>query len=223
MNFGESLAYWYFRLNGFFPLTNLVLHEPDETTKYNADADLLAVRFPHVYEEIGGRPRDWDNKRFDDWGLEHRTKIVCVICEVKTGSYKHSSVNKSFGEARLRYVVPRFGIVERERADEIVVSLLREPVVAMEDSHVVYAKVLIHHSPVRGTNDQALTPCRKVSLEEIRKFVRKRMTYYKRHKGVSRMFFPSELIQYMAWEAGVPLLLDDQVDQQEPPDRTVAE
>ena len=35
MNFGESLAYWYFRLNGFIPLTNFVLHRPDTPRRYN--------------------------------------------------------------------------------------------------------------------------------------------------------------------------------------------
>ncbi len=26
MNYAETLAYWYLRLNGFFPLKNFVLH-----------------------------------------------------------------------------------------------------------------------------------------------------------------------------------------------------
>lgn len=88
MNYAETLAYWYLRLNGFFPLKNFVLHssrreerlgregaEQNEGYIPGADCDLIAVRFPHVYEEIGGQPRqeeaiednegDWD-KRFSD-------------------------------------------------------------------------------------------------------------------------------------------------------------
>ena len=85
MNFGESLAYWYFRLNGFLPLTNFVLHRPDSLRRYNADSDLLAVRFPLVFEEIGGQRDDWDNERFAEWGLDHFNRTVCVIAEIKTG------------------------------------------------------------------------------------------------------------------------------------------
>ncbi len=31
MNYGETLAYWYLRLNGFFPLRNFVLHPVHES------------------------------------------------------------------------------------------------------------------------------------------------------------------------------------------------
>ena len=30
MNFAEQLVYWYLRLNGFFPITNFVLHHGAE-------------------------------------------------------------------------------------------------------------------------------------------------------------------------------------------------
>ncbi len=51
-NYGEELAYWYLRLNGFFVLDNFVYHR----TKHNrdGDADLLAIRLPNVKEPIGG-------------------------------------------------------------------------------------------------------------------------------------------------------------------------
>jgi hypothetical protein len=71
MNYGETLAYWYLRLNGFFPLRNFVLHPlngSEANDRYTADSDLLAIRFPYVYEEIGGQPEDWDS-RFSSWGL----------------------------------------------------------------------------------------------------------------------------------------------------------
>ncbi len=51
MNYGETLTYWYLRLNGFFLLRNFVLHpsyESEGTNNQAADSDLLAVRFPHV-------------------------------------------------------------------------------------------------------------------------------------------------------------------------------
>lgn len=55
-NFGEELVYWYLRLNGFFIINNFVLHH--DTASRTSDADLLAVRFPYVYEDIGGREED---------------------------------------------------------------------------------------------------------------------------------------------------------------------
>ena len=48
MNFGETLAYWYLRLNGFIPMRNFVLHRAGIQAPQSADTDLLAIRFPGV-------------------------------------------------------------------------------------------------------------------------------------------------------------------------------
>jgi hypothetical protein len=69
MNFSESLTYWYLRLNGFFPLSNFVLHRRNIEDRPSADTDLLAIRFPHVFEQIGGQQDDWDQQQFAGWGL----------------------------------------------------------------------------------------------------------------------------------------------------------
>jgi hypothetical protein len=91
MNFGETLAYWYLRLNGFFPLKDFVLHRPhnpDDTEDYlierTSDADLLAVRFPHVIENIGGQYEDWDHQNFGDMDFPLDDKIICLLVQVKT-------------------------------------------------------------------------------------------------------------------------------------------
>jgi len=84
MNYGETLVYWYLRLNGFFPLTNFVIHKSDGVT-YSSDCDILAIRPPLVFEQIGGQADDWDQ-----WFLEHINsgRTLGVICEVKTGNYE---------------------------------------------------------------------------------------------------------------------------------------
>jgi hypothetical protein len=66
-NYGEELAYWYLRLNGFFTINNLVLHHNSEGR--TSDADILAERFPYVHEEVGGGEGDWDDsllRNFND-------------------------------------------------------------------------------------------------------------------------------------------------------------
>ena len=84
MNYGETLAYWYLRLNGFFPLRDFVHHMPDDRNA-RADCDLLAIRFPHVTEDIGGAPGDWDAARFEGWGLPLAHPIALIV-QVKTGT-----------------------------------------------------------------------------------------------------------------------------------------
>jgi len=213
MNFGESLVYWYLRLNGFIPMVNYVLHEPDIRTGQNADTDILAVRFPHVYEDVGGHSKDWDKERFDKWDLGFREKIVCVVCEVKTGKYKKSTVNQAFGKKRMEYVISRLGVIPHRNVPEVVAKLLETPIRKLTQEGLVLAKLLIDVPELRPTENEEqkleLTPCLRMSLKEACDFIQNRMTNYKEQKIVSRMFFPGDLIQYLAWSAGVPLYLDE--------------
>jgi len=100
MNYGEELAYWYFRLNGFFPLTNFVLHAGEEVL-YTSDCDVLAIRHPHVYEEVGGQPLDWDSVLLERLDFE---RTIGIVCEVKTGRF-----NTVFNSSNVSYAIKRLG------------------------------------------------------------------------------------------------------------------
>lgn len=73
----ERLAYWYFRLNGFFTTENFIVH-PDRGRDQRTDADLLAVRFAHRAENLQ-RPME-DDRRVLSCG----TFANVIIAEVKT-------------------------------------------------------------------------------------------------------------------------------------------
>src|ERR1035438_1103189 len=45
----EDVAAWYFRLNGFFTITNFVLH-PSRRGPQRTEADIVGIRFPHRAE-----------------------------------------------------------------------------------------------------------------------------------------------------------------------------
>ncbi|MEX2121601.1 MAG: hypothetical protein WD847_18585 [Pirellulales bacterium] len=211
MNFGESLAYWYFRLNGFFVLPNFVLHHPNPLRKETADVDLLAVRFPHVFEKIGGQLSDWDNARFAQWGVDHDRQIVCVLCEVKTGYYAKEAVRRSFDPDRMEYAVRRIGVLPKGAAAHVCEQLARESVVHRGNHSFV--KVLMARANRQRSNLSqgrlATASYCTIDLEEAIGFIRQRMERYRPEKMRGRMFFPSELIQYLAWEAGVQI--DDEI------------
>src|SRR5450432_1539877 len=89
----EKVAYWYFRLNGFFQIENFVVH-PERRGSQRTDADLLAVRFPHRAERLFDNPND---VMADD---EHRLVlshdlIDVLIVEVKTS---HCTLNGPWTE-----------------------------------------------------------------------------------------------------------------------------
>jgi hypothetical protein len=204
MNFGESLAYWYFRLNGFLPMSNFVLHRPDTPRRYNADSDLLAVRFPHVFENIGGQPDDWDNDRFAGWGLDPLHQIVCVFAEIKTGQYGEASINRAFRPQRLLYAMRRLGVMPLEQCKDVCRRLSHDGVAHQGD--FCFAKVLVASSSRMTGSFDKMMPHRHLELEDALNFIRNRMNRYRDPKEAARMFFPGDLIQFFAWEAGLEVV-----------------
>ncbi|MBD0371452.1 MAG: hypothetical protein ICV60_11490 [Pyrinomonadaceae bacterium] len=190
MNFGEALTYWYLRLNGFFPLSNFVLHRAGISDRPSADTDLLAIRFPHVYEVIGGQPGDWDTERFNGWNLSLNDKLALIV-EVKTGMPVGEL--RAWRSGRLRAALQRLGMFEQAQIEGLTRDL-QAASAARLDSWVV-AKLLVSNGPRQ--NEQ----WNNLLLEEAETFVRLRLEKYKRQKYADRMFFPNELIQYLAWKA----------------------
>lgn len=195
MNYGETLAYWYLRLNGFIPMRNFVLHPSvDATDKNSADSDLLAVRFPHVYEEIGGQPDDWDIT-WNKWGLQLEKEIIGLIVEVKTSpEIGPGQVSNAFSGMRLQQAIHRMGMFESENVSLLVEGLMQKSFVK-EGSYCV-GKMLFSHR--KGDNLWM-----NMTFEDTVKFIQKRMKNYSQDKRRARMFFPDELVQYFAWKAGM--------------------
>lgn len=194
-NFGETLTYWYLRLNGFFPLTNFVLHRTNRSP-YSADTDLLAVRFKHVYEEIGGQPTDWD-----DWfqrnNLEFNDRVTALIVEVKTGHRRPENIERSFSPTRIESAVRRFGFYREEETVQRRILELRQQGITTSRRYQI-AKVLVTTYPTNLTN---YPPCLHITLPEIEQFITQRMERYANRKSGDRFFFPDDLIQYFAWKA----------------------
>lgn len=78
----EKVAYWYFRLNGYFQIDNFVVHPPGRGGQ-RTDADLLAVRFPHRAERLIDDPDDVMPDDLHTLGASP-VGIDVAIVEVKT-------------------------------------------------------------------------------------------------------------------------------------------
>lgn len=196
MNYGETLTYWYFRLNGFFPVMDFVLHGENGTASRSADCDLLAIRHPHVYEDVGGRHDDWDIK-FNELGIDLRNKIVGAIIEVKTGEYTastHRNIETSFSGRRLKYAINRFGFWPQPESEDISHRLQTLP-------HIVHDRYCILKLAIADAPQNREHPYwHLMTLEEVDAFIFRRFEFYQQ-KFPDRHFFPSDLMQYMIWKS----------------------
>ena len=185
MNFGEEIAYWYLRFNGFFPLTNFVLHRREHANP--SDCDLLAVRPPFVTEETGGNPWDWDPDLQPYWA---NGCTVGVIGEVKSGQV----VGDIFRPDYVRTALKRLGFVSEEREfEEALQAVQRQPSVEIGQSHRVVKVLFANHSPGQSRGFHCIL------LRHARDFIRARLAAYS-EKQSDWVYFNSHLIQYLAWD-----------------------
>lgn len=195
VNFAEEMAYWYLRLNGFFLLQNFVLHRMGRgPQRGTADSDLLAIRFPYVYEEIGGQDHDWDQKKFkDDWGIEIDKFNLAFIVQVKSGRNVRSQIEKVFSREPLEKAIYRFGIFHKSKVPDIAAKLSQNEDKYYMDHHWIVAKLAVTKKRVKG-------PWLSLLLSEADEFIQKRISYYLYDKYPDRVYFPSALIQYLTWK-----------------------
>lgn len=186
-NYGEELGYWYLRFNGFFPILNYVIHRDmshcDLGYHHDRDCDVLGVRFPYVFEDIGGQEDDWHQELMSN--LSPR-KTLGVICEVKTGRVENILQNHL-----LETCVKRFGFVQRDQAGTIVEDLAQRGRWCDENYEIF--TLLISHINGRAGH-------KYVSMSSVVGFIKERIKKYERSKFSARMLFNSSLLQFLADE-----------------------
>lgn len=198
MNYGETLVYWYLRLNGFFPLVDFVLHRHEETISNSADCDVLAVRHPHTYEAIGGQTTDWDPK-LSAMGIKLRDRIIGIIVEVKTGQDIYEIRNNtrlSFCNDRTKYAVQRLGFWPQANTADVVDALNTE-VSYQDDTFQVFKLLVADKMPPVEQPEK----WKQLTLKQVETFIVERFKKYQGQKHPDRLRFPSDLMQYMIWKS----------------------
>lgn len=185
LNSTEEQSYWYLRLNGFFLIDNFVIHKSDNID-YTSDADLMAIRTPFVYEEIGGQEKDWDNHLFDNFDND---ATIGIICQVKGG--RIGNEENLFREPYLTYSMHRFGFTNN--TEEITKQLEEAPVATIINElgqKYQIAKFLISRDTPRNHGNYLF-----MTVAEIYGFIFSRLERYPIEKYRDRYFFSSLALQ----------------------------
>jgi len=188
MNYAETLAYWYLRLNGFFPLRDFVLHKGEEIQQ-TSDCDLLAIRFPHVYEEVGGQTGDWDTEQFQTWGLDLGNPLALIV-QVKART-RSTDDGAAFSTQYIKAALRRTGLWDEAAVEVLLHDLATAPHAASGSTQV--AKVLIASNPSRNEARYL-----RLDLKDALRFIQQRFRVYQPQKTAGRFFFHDELIQFLA-------------------------
>ena len=184
MNYGEELAYWYLRFNGFFPLTDYVFHRDIENSSAS-DCDLLAIRHPFTKEPIGGQHDDWDPELrsiFQNWD----NNTLAIICEVKTGS-----TGNIFPINNIDRAVDRLGLFQNANSAKTRLANNKSHC----ESNFEISKLLIADQNNSRQNYTSFIP-----LSHALDFLEQRIGKYLEPKFADRHFFNSSLLQQLIWQ-----------------------
>jgi len=113
----ETIAYWFFRLNGCATITNFVVH-PDRRGSQRTDVDVLAVRFPYRAELLTSGDPMPDHPVFNSDG-----KIDIIFAEVKHGLCRLNGPWTNPEDENMQRVLYAVGAFDSHRAPEVAQAL----------------------------------------------------------------------------------------------------
>jgi len=125
----EKVAYWYFRLNGFFQIENFVIHS-ERRGGQRTDADLLAIRFPFRAERLFDDSNDIMADDAQHLALSGDLIDVVVVEVIRKrceeGIERAKTKGTKFGRPSSLDPSQRRRIAERYSAGETMAALARE-------------------------------------------------------------------------------------------------
>lgn len=119
----EKVAYWYFRLNGFFQIENFVVHPPGKGSQ-RTDADLIGARFPFRVERLFDDPNDIMADDEQSLALS-RDRIEVVITEVKTNQCTLNGPWTREDRQNVHRVLAAIGCLPRDHIEQAAADIYR--------------------------------------------------------------------------------------------------
>lgn len=161
-NRAAEVAGFFLRLNGFFLISDFVIHHDSKSEFFRTDADFVGVRFSGSVEKIGGRKLA-DFSEFSDWSREKVALVV--LCEVKAGI---CAVNDSWqgdrGLVPLTRVVERLGVLPGVDVSAVARKWLDQPDGAVSSNKFRFQWICI------GTTKSTVVSKKQISFEQIADF-----------------------------------------------------
>jgi hypothetical protein len=167
----ETVAYWFFRLNGCSTIPNFVVH-PDRRGSQRTDVDVLAVRFPHRAELLtSGEPMP-DHPVFNSDG-----RIDIIFAEVKHGLCRLNGPWTNPSDENMQRVLYAVGAFDTRRVPEVALALYQKGIYRDD----IYQVRLFAVGD--GMNDEIFPTVVQLLWDEILVFIFNRFSRYQTQKA----------------------------------------
>lgn len=196
----ERVAYWYFRLNGFFQMENFIVHPERRRGGQRTDADLIGVRFPFRADRYVDTPEHPIQDDQDTLSLEEGWTEI-VIVEVKR--IERCTLNGPWTNPEnqnVQRVLAAIGCFETDRLDEVATEIYSTGLFEDEERKQRLRLIAVG----REKNGKLLgdfPAVLQITWEEILKFIGCRLYKYRSPKSDNKQWddqikLMQEIVQY---------------------------
>lgn len=162
----EQLAYWYFRLNGYFTIRDFVVH-PDLGTGQQTDIDVFGVRFPHRSELLNKSMKD------DEFLVENKIHVVMV--EVKASECSLNDTWKDKNNGNIKRFLNAVGAVPADKVDRVVECIYNKGI--YEEDNLIIEIILVGKN-FNEKMDKEFPEIDQILFDNILKFIYWRFKEY---------------------------------------------
>ncbi|MEN3039228.1 MAG: hypothetical protein ABDI07_08795 [Candidatus Kryptonium sp.] len=167
----ESVAYWFFRLNGCFTIINFIVHRDthDRIHSQITDIDIFAVRFPYRRELATS------DKPMKDHDIFSNSKIDIILSEVKAGK---CNLNSSWTKKEnLIKILNALGAFKEDETETVADSLIKSGCYENQTHRI---RIIA----IGSEKNQEINPkVEQLTFEEILNFIYERIDEYKKVKS----------------------------------------
>lgn len=175
----ERVAYWYFRLNGFFQIENFVVH-PKLSGPQRTDADLIGVRFPYRAERLIDNPTDLMLDDIDRLKLsDHRVDVV--IAEIKTGRCDLNGPWTNDEDQNIHRVLAAIGCLPRNEIEAAANALYTTAL--FDDQQYLRVRLILIGREANTKIAKKYAGITQVTWTEVLSFIWRRFDRYRRQKA----------------------------------------
>lgn len=179
----EQLAYWYFRLNGFFGNENFIIHNALGDANHATEVDYIGMRFKHrkeLYDIRTGRYMKDDNlsELFKNYKKCKRAIFIC-LAEVKRGIVSLNCAQISNNDT-LQKILWTLGCVKNSDVNKVVSRLRKYGFCNTYSCHISFVAI-------GGCNENSDNPILSnipvIVWDEVKKFIYNRFRDYRMEKA----------------------------------------
>jgi hypothetical protein len=174
----EELAYWYFRLNGFFGNGNFIIHSALGRANHATEIDFLGMRFAYRKELYDSRSKEWmkddcSSGLFKNFKPSKRRTYIC-LAEVKRGEPRINSAQAENPEA-LKQLFLSLGCIPKWNIPGIVRRLQKYGFCNTHLYHISFVAIGESPNPIGGFRFPRIPI---ITWDEVLRFIHERFRDY---------------------------------------------